>query len=101
MDKAKIEISLALVVIIPAEMPERVDPVRVLEIHVDTEDLTKPRTAIVKEFLREASARSCSGLVDEVVGSGETRLRGDKACTLESAHGATFEIRSHRCDSLE
>ncbi len=56
MDKARIEISPALVVVISTEMPERVDPVRVVEMGIDTEDLTKARTAVVKKRLREASA---------------------------------------------
>ena len=56
MDKARIEISPALIVVISAEMPERVDPVGVVEMGIDTEDLTKARTAVVKKRLREASA---------------------------------------------
>lgn len=37
-------------------MPERVDPVRVVEVGVDAEDLTEAGTDIVEESFGEASA---------------------------------------------
>ena len=56
MDKARIEISPALIVVISAEVPERVDPVGVVEMGVDPEDLAEACTTVVKERLRKASA---------------------------------------------
>lgn len=51
-DKAGIEISPAAT----AEMPERVNPVRMVDVSVDTEDLTEAGATIVEERLREARA---------------------------------------------
>ena len=56
MHKARIEIGPALIVVISTEMPERVDPVRVIEMRIDTEDLAKACAAVIKKCLWEASA---------------------------------------------
>lgn len=52
--KAGVEIGPALAVVFPAQVPEWVDPVRVIEVSIDAEDLTEARPDIVGKGLREA-----------------------------------------------
>lgn len=56
MDKARIEVGPPLSIVLPAQMPERVDPMRMIEMRIDTEDLTKACATVVEECLRKASA---------------------------------------------
>ena len=53
MDEAGVEISPALVVVVAAEVPERVNPVRVVEMRIHAEDLTEARTDVVEERFRK------------------------------------------------
>ena len=55
-DKARIEVSPTLSIILPAKMPERVDPMRMIEMCVDTKNLTKTCAAVMEECFREACA---------------------------------------------
>lgn len=55
-DEARIEICPTLSVVLPAQVPERVDPMRVIEMRVDSEDLTEACAAVVEKCFREACA---------------------------------------------
>ena len=57
-DEAGVDISPALVVVGAAQVPERVDPVRVVEMGVDAEDLAEACAHIVDEALGKASILS-------------------------------------------
>ena len=58
MDEAGVEVSPALVVVGAAQVPERVDPVRVVEVGIDAEDLAKACANIMNESLWKASILS-------------------------------------------
>ena len=53
-DEARIEVGPTLSIVLPAQMPERVDPMRMIEMRVDAENLTKACAAVVEECLRKA-----------------------------------------------
>ena len=55
-DKARIEVGPPLSIVLPAQMPERVDPMRMIEMRVDTENLTKACATVVEERLGKACA---------------------------------------------
>lgn len=53
-DEARIEVSPTLSIILPAQVPERVDPMRMIEMRVDAEYLTKACAAVVEKCLGKA-----------------------------------------------
>ena len=55
-DEARIEVSPPLSIVLPAQVPERVDPMRVIEMSIDAENLTKACATIVEECLWKACA---------------------------------------------
>ena len=54
MDEARIEISPSLSIVLPAQVPERVNPMRMIEMRIYTENLSKACAAIMEECFREA-----------------------------------------------
>ena len=55
-DEARVEVSPSLSVVLSAQVPERVNPMRMIEMRIDAEYLTKTCAAVVKECLRKACA---------------------------------------------
>ena len=56
MDEARVEVSPTLPIVLPTQMPERVDPMRMVEMRVDAENLTKACTAVMEECFWKARA---------------------------------------------
>ena len=56
MDEARVEVSPTLPIVLPAQVPERVDPMRMVEVRVDAENLTKACAAVMEECFRKARA---------------------------------------------
>ena len=53
-DKARVEVSPTLSVILSTQVPEGVDPMRMIEMRIDAEYLTKTCAAVMEECLRKA-----------------------------------------------
>ena len=75
-DEARIEVSPALSIILPAQVPERVNPVRMIEMRVDAEDLAKARAAVVEKCLRKASALADPIATVSIHTAGRVRTHG-------------------------
>ena len=53
-DKARVEVSPTLPIVLPTQVPERVDPMGMIEMRVDAENLTKACAAVMKECFGKA-----------------------------------------------
>ena len=56
MDEARIKVGPTLSITLPAQVPERVDPMRMIEMRVDAENLTKACAAVMEERFWKACA---------------------------------------------
>ena len=87
MDEARIKVSPTLSIVLPAQVPERVNPMRMIEMRVDAENLTKACAAVVEERFRKACALANPIATVSIYGAGRVRTRRSRRSLSRECFG--------------